>query len=101
MTGERSDVDGMGEASYPRPTKPGRHPRKRHIPASDAEMHAWLWGRSLTVDEWQAQTFCSFFGNPPTGDIGGEVTKAFERLGAPRFWRWAEHGNMAAHDEEV
>jgi hypothetical protein len=63
-------------------------------------MYAWLWGRGLSIDEWEATSISSFFGNKPTGDIGDKVTKSFDRLGGPRFWRWAEHGQRAAHDEE-
>ena len=54
----------------------------------------------MSIDEWEATSISSFFGNKPTGDIGDKVTKAFDRLGGPRFWRWAEHGQRAAHDEE-
>ena len=105
---ERPDkVSEEGPTSPPSPSRRRRRPRKRSTgrrlpkrprpPASNAEVHAWNYGRRIAEDGHAPPSVipCTPPGAIP--DLWTDEVAAWERLGFETFTAWALRGWWAAH----
>lgn len=76
-------------------------PRRRRIPATTAEFHAWNWGAEQSEDEQDWMTHLALERADPGEHLQGEARKAWDRLGARRFWEWAITGFHARAMEDA